>query len=349
MTVGQQGTRTSARRVQGNGVEGNGQGRVQFRHLYAPIADELAAVEEILRRELRSRFPFVDALVQHGIRLGGKRMRPALLLLAGQACGQLNDEHVLLAAVVEMIHTATLVHDDVLDEASLRRHVQTVNARFDNEASVLLGDYLFSHAFYLASTVGSTLACQHIGRSTNIVCQGELLQIASRGNFQLSEMQYLRIIDGKTAELCACSCLLGASYAGADEKRQQSLRRFGRRLGIAFQIVDDLLDLLGDEDQTGKSLGSDLEKLKLTLPLIRLLDVADAAECRQVEEIVHLPAPERREALFPLLQRYDALEYARTRASRFAERARKELAKLPESAAREVLESMTEFVIARQH
>ena len=344
MTGGRPGTLSQQRRA-----EGNGQGRLQFRHLYAPIADELSAVEDILRRELRSRFPFVDALVQHGIRLGGKRMRPALLLLAGQACGPLTDEHVLLAAVIEMIHTATLVHDDVLDEASLRRHVQTVNARFDNEASVLLGDYLFSHAFYLASTVGSTLACQHIGRSTNIVCQGELLQIASRGNFQLSEMQYLRIIDGKTAELCACSCLLGASYAGADQKRQQSLRRFGRRLGIAFQIVDDLLDLLGDEGQTGKSLGSDLEKQKLTLPLIRLLELADAAERRQVEEIVQLPAGERQEALLPLLDRYDAVNYARTRAARFAERACKELGLLPESAARDVLESLTEFVVARQH
>jgi len=330
-------------------ASGNGQPHVGLRQLYAPIAHELAAVEDILRRELRSRFPFVDALVQHGIRLGGKRMRPALLLLAGQACGSLTDEHLLLAAVVEMIHTATLVHDDVLDEAALRRHVPTVNARFDNEASVLLGDYLFSHAFYLASTVGSTLACQHIGRSTNIVCQGELLQIASRGNFRLSEMQYLRIIDGKTAELCACSCLLGATYAGADPLRQQSLRRFGRRLGIAFQIVDDLLDLLGDECETGKSLGSDLEKQKLTLPLIRLLDLANAAECRQVQEIVLLPPSQRREALIPLLEMYDALTYARTRAVRFAERARGELALFPPGAARDVLESMTEFVVARQH
>jgi len=328
---------------------GNGQLHTSLRHLYAPVAAELEAVEEILRRELRSRYPFVDALVQHGIRLGGKRMRPALLLLAGQACGPLTDDHLLLAAVVEMIHTATLVHDDVLDEAALRRHVPTVNARFDNEASVLLGDYLFSHAFYLASTVGSTLACQHIGRSTNIVCQGELLQIASRGNFRLTEMQYLRIIDGKTAELCACSCLLGASYAGGDEARQRSLRRFGRRLGMAFQIVDDLLDLTGDENETGKTLGSDLEKQKMTLPLIRLLELADAAHGRQVEEIAELPAAQRREALLPLLEQYDALSYARTRAARFAERARQELQGLPESPSRDVLESMTEFVVARQH
>jgi len=330
-------------------ASGNGQPRTLLRHLYAPIADELEAVEEILKRELRSRFPFVDALVQHGIRLGGKRMRPALLLLAGQACGPLTDEHLLLAAVVEMIHTATLVHDDVLDEAVLRRHVQTVNARFDNEASVLLGDYLFSHAFYLASTVGSTLACQHIGRSTNIVCQGELLQIASRGNFGLTEMQYLRIIDGKTAELCACCCLLGASYAGADEARQRSLRRFGRRLGMAFQIVDDLLDLTGEENETGKTLGSDIEKQKMTLPLIRLLELADSSSRRQVEEIVGLPPADRREVLLSLLNQYDALAYARSRAIRFAERARLELRCLPESPARDVLESMTEFVVARQH
>ena len=171
--------------------------------LYAPIEQELADVEEILRRELRSEYAFVDELVRYGCLLGGKRLRPALLLLAAKASGHITQEHLLLAAVVEMIHTATLIHDDVLDEADRRRHLATVNARWDNEASVLLGDFLFTHAFYLASTTGSTVACQRIGRATNVVCEGELRQQGSRSNFALPEEDYLSIIDAKTAELCA--------------------------------------------------------------------------------------------------------------------------------------------------
>ena len=141
---------------------------------------------------MRSNYPFVDELVRYGCLLGGKRLRPALLLLAAKATGQVTDDHLTLAAVVEMIHTATLVHDDVLDEASVRRHLATVNARWDNEASVLLGDFLFSHAFYLASTLESTLACRLIGRSTNIVCEGEMRQKGSRADFSLDEASYSR-------------------------------------------------------------------------------------------------------------------------------------------------------------
>ncbi|MCE9546247.1 MAG: polyprenyl synthetase family protein [Planctomycetia bacterium] len=327
----------------------NGALRSQLQSLYAPVADELAEVEEILRRELQSRYPFVNELVQHGFRLGGKRLRPALLLLAARACGRVTPDHLLLAAVIEMIHTATLVHDDVLDEASLRRHVETVNARFDNEASVLLGDYLFSHAFYLASTLGSTFACQQIGRSTNIVCQGELLQVAGRGNYGLTEAEYLQIIDGKTAELCACSCRLGARYADADRETERALRRYGRRLGIAFQIVDDLLDLLGEEHQAGKSLGTDLQKQKPTLPLIRLLQLSNDAQRADIDAILRLSGAERHATLLPLLNRYEAIDYARSRAAEFARRARRELETLPPSPAREILESLTQFVLMRQH
>ena len=195
-------------------------------------------------------------------------------------------DHVVLAAVVEMIHTATLVHDDVLDEASLRRHRETINARSDNEASVLVGDFLFTHAFYLASSLETTFACQTIGRSTNIVCGGELRQIHSRGNFDLSEAEYLAIIDAKTAELCACCCRLGAHYAGATAASRRRLADFGRNLGIAFQIADDMLDLTGDELSMGKSLGTDLEKQKPTLPLIRLLAEASGGQRAEIIDLL---------------------------------------------------------------
>lgn len=317
--------------------------------LYGPVVDDLARVEEILQGELRHDHPFVDQLVKHAGRLSGKRLRPALLLLTGKACGQTTDDHLLLSAVVEMIHTATLIHDDVLDEADLRRHQETVNARWNNEASVLLGDYLFSHSFYLASTLDSTFACQCIGRSTNVVCRGEMLQVANRNNYALTEAEYFEIIDAKTAELTACCCLLGACYAGADEEQRQRLEQYGRSLGIAFQIADDLLDVFGDESSMGKSLGTDLEKAKPTLPLIRLLSQASESERAELEAILELPGEARREALLARLRDSDALEYAEKKAQAYANEAMELVADLPESPAQQTLLKLPEFVVARRN
>src|SRR5437764_1230831 len=230
----------------------------ELQMLYAPVAAELAEVEAVLKAELRSDYSFVDELVRYGCLLGGKRMRPALLLLTAKAAGgRIRREHITLAAVVEMIHTATLVHDDVLNEAVMRRHLATVNARWDNEASVLLGDFLFTHAFYLASTLDSVLGCRLIGRATNIVCEGELRQKGSRGNFQLSESEYLEIVEAKTAALTAVSCRLGALFAGASGELVEQMESFGRDLGVAFQVADDLLDVLGAEKTAGKTLGTE--------------------------------------------------------------------------------------------
>lgn len=314
--------------------------------LYAPVAKEMEEVERILKDELRNPHPFVDELVRYGCLLGGKRLRPALLLLMAKAIGPIRRDHLILGAVVEMIHTATLVHDDVLDEADMRRHLATVNARWDNEASVLLGDYLFTHAFYLASTLDTVVGCRLIGRATNIVCEGELRQKGSRGNFDLTEGEYLGIIEGKTAELTAVSCRLGAIFAGASEKLASEMDGFGRDLGIAFQIADDLLDVLGEERTTGKSLGTDLEKQKPTLPIIRALELATPTDREGMLEL--LTGDDRRPQLVaPYLDRYDALDYARERASSFADSARRRLDHLPNSPAREILSLMTQFVVSR--
>jgi octaprenyl-diphosphate synthase len=333
--------------IEMSGVAEAESGLRRWKPLYGPIAGDLDRCEELLRRELSSDDPFVDQLIKHAFRLGGKRLRPALLLLAAKAVGGVKNEHITLAAVVEMIHTATLVHDDVLDEAKLRRHRETVNARNDNEASVLVGDFLFTHAFALASSLGTTYACRTIGRATNIVCAGELRQIHSRGNFALGEAEYLDIIEAKTAELCACCCRLGAHYAGADAEVEESLDRFGRNLGIAFQIVDDLLDVVGDEDLAGKSLGSDLEKQKLTLPVIRLLAEADEAARSEMVRVLQRGGSESRQALANWLAQCDALAYAKAKANWYVDLALRDLHGLPASHARDVLESLTRFVIAR--
>lgn len=311
------------------------------------IGNDLREMEAVFHRELRTDHPYVTDVLDHLNTYRGKRLRPMLLLLTAQAVGEIEASHHVLAAVVEMIHTATLVHDDVLDDASTRRHVATVNSRWNNETSVLLGDYLFTHAFHLASSLESTLACRLIGRATNLVCEGELAQIHERGNSELTEEQYFNIIEGKTAELCAVSCYLGAHFAGGSEAVVQAMDDYGRNLGIAFQIADDLLDVCGTEQETGKTLGSDLEKQKLTLPLIRLLAEAASEDAVRIRELLAHPSAESKAELNRLLKAGDGLEYARQRAFGYVEAARASLACLPESPARQVLELLTEFVVVR--
>ncbi len=317
--------------------------------LYAPIERELRQVDSLISEGLFNEHPFVNGLVKYGVRLGGKRLRPALVLLSGQAGGQLQRDHLPLAAAVEMIHTATLIHDDVLDEATLRRHMDTVNSRWNNETSVLLGDYLLSHALCLASSAGTTYGCRCIGQASRTVCEGELRQIAGRGNYNLREQEYIEIITAKTAALTACCCRLGAHYAGASPACEAALVQYGLDVGVAFQIADDLLDVQGSEATAGKSLGTDLAKQKSTLPLIRVLQLAVAEERAEVLAVLATSGAPRREALRPWLAKFDAIEYSREKARWYGGRAREALAALPDSPARDALLDLTRFVVARQH
>jgi len=319
-----------------------------LRALYAPVGTELEEVEAILHQELCSQHPFIDELAKHGFRLGGKRMRPALVLLCARAAGSVKHDHLLLAAVVELIHTATLIHDDVLDEATLRRHLETINARWDNEASVLLGDYLLTRSICLAASIDGGHACRLIAAAGRTVCEGELRQIGHRGNYDLSEEDYLDIIAAKTAALTACCCELGAYYAGAPPTLMEHLVRYGKYLGIAFQIVDDLLDVVGDEATAGKSLGTDLVKQKPTLPLIRMLQQTDSSQRRAILGILHAEGNHRRDALRPWLERCDAIDYARQKALGYAQAARDQLPVVPAGPARQALAGLTEFVTARK-
>jgi octaprenyl-diphosphate synthase len=315
--------------------------------VYASIGPELLEAERIFAAELESRFPFVQGLVNHCADFRGKRLRPTLVLLAAQACGGVRPAHPVLAAVVEMIHTATLVHDDILDEALVRRHAATVNAEWGNEAAVLMGDYLFTHAFHLAASLDSTLACRWIGHATNLVCEGEMQQVHSRGNVDLGEAAYFKIIRGKTAELTAVSCRLGAHYAESDAATVDALDNYGRDLGVAFQIADDVLDIWGDERTTGKSLGTDLEKQKLTLPLIRLLATSSAGLASRIRSMILEPTDETRRELRPYLESSGALDYAWEQAKAYAAQASKALEILPETAAKGLLRNMTHYVVRR--
>ncbi len=316
------------------------------------IAPQLAAVDRLFHEELVGDLPCVNVLVKHVSRFRGKMLRPCLVLLSGKACGAnlgaiSTDPHVVIATVVEMVHMATLVHDDVLDEAELRRKGATINHLRGNEAAVLLGDYLISHSYHLCSSLDSQFASRAIGRTTNRVCEGELLQIDNRNNLDLTEETYLEIITRKTASLCATCCALGARYAGASEETVKKLETYGLSLGTAFQIQDDILDIIGDGNVVGKTLGIDIEKGKMTLPMIHFLQTAPREHRTLLRSLMSSADADRSERIRNLILPSDSIAYARDRAKQLVARARQAIADLPETDARQVLDVMAEFVITR--
>jgi len=311
------------------------------------VRPQLDAVEELFARELKSNVSCVNSLVRHVGRFRGKMLRPLLVLLAGKACGKLEDAHVVLATVVEMVHMATLVHDDVLDEAELRRKGATINHLRGNEAAVLLGDYLISHSFHLCSSLDSQFASRIIGRTTNQVCEGELLQIHNRNNLDLDEETYLQIITCKTAVLCAACCLLGASFAGADETQTENLRHYGLCVGTAFQIQDDILDIVGHESTVGKTLGLDVQKGKLTLPVIHFLCNAPQEHRILLRSLLKSHDADKVERIRNLIIPSPSVQYAAARSKKLIDRARAAIATLPDTPERQILDTLAEFVISR--
>ena len=311
------------------------------------IAPQLAEVDRRFERELTSDLPCVNNLVKHVSRFHGKMLRPMLVLLSGRAIGELSEDHVTLATVVEMVHMATLVHDDVLDEAELRRKGATINHLRGNEAAVMLGDYLISHSYHLCSSLESQLASRLIARTTNQVCEGELLQIANRNNVELDEETYLEIITRKTASLCAMCSLLGAEFAGAGKAVVGRMELYGLSLGIAFQIQDDILDIVGDAGTVGKTLGRDVEKGKMTLPMIHFLRTAPAEHRQLLRSLLATNDADKSERIRNLILPSGSIEYARDRARSYATQAREALTALPDTDARRVLDVMAEFVVSR--
>lgn len=251
------------------------------------LAADLQQVNQVLQQSLKSSSPFVANVLEHVSRYHGKQIRPILVLLMNRAFDkEATPKAHKLAAAVEMIHLATLVHDDVIDEAETRRHVATVHRRWNTETSVLLGDFLFSRAFHLSATTGDANACVLIGKATDRTCEGELNQIAARSEGSNSEVDYFRIIRGKTGQLFALSCQLGVEAAGGSARDIRLAWRFGMRLGMAFQIADDALDLTQSQEATGKDAGNDLQNGRRTLPVLRALGVtSESGNAETAEEL----------------------------------------------------------------
>jgi len=250
------------------------------------INSQLYSVEERIRQQARAFDPAVEGYVSYAIESNGKRLRPALALLAGGATGNICPSHLDLAVILELIHAATLVHDDILDGADKRRGQPTANAKWGNAISVLLGDCLFAHALKLSTSFQNGEISRRIAHAASDVCSGEIIQTQRRFDLKLSVPDYYKIIEMKTAALFAAACELGALINEAAPEVIDSLRIFGLQLGTAYQIYDDVLDLAGDEAKAGKTLGSDLRKGKLTLPILHLLQISDEAERHRLSEII---------------------------------------------------------------
>ena len=332
-------------------TNGDSTARQKLAALYAPVSAQLSAVESILKTELSSDTPFVDQLLEHSWVLGGKRMRPVLLLLSGMALAetetQSERELQLMGAAIEMIHTATLVHDDVLDKAEVRRHQPTANAKWGNRVSVLLGDYLFTHAFHVGSKCGSAAAMGKLAAASNLVCAGEMKQNFHAGNFEIDESIYFEIISQKTAELCAAACGIGAMLVGGSDSQIEQFESYGRDLGIAFQIIDDVLDLVGTQGNVGKTLGTDLFNAKATLPVIHCLKILPQGQRQIFLEV--LDAGTEVTKAVELLRSTGSIEHARQIAKEHAQKAEAFAQSLPENEASAALVKLAQFILKRTH
>ncbi|MCC6377659.1 MAG: polyprenyl synthetase family protein [Burkholderiales bacterium] len=283
--------------------------------LKAPIGADLARVDAVLREGLRSEVALIRQIAEYIVGGGGKRLRPALLLLAARACGDPGNHRHVLAAVVEMIHTATLLHDDVVDESSQRRGRATANAAFGNAASVLVGDFLYSRAFQMMVGVSSMRVLEILSDATNVIAEGEVLQLMHAGDASLGEDAYLEVIRRKTAKLFEAAARLGAVLGRPDAVREEAYASYGRHLGSAFQIMDDVLDYTGDAGTIGKSLGDDLAEGKMTLPLIRALAVGSPAVRARIRHAIEEGGRlDDFAAVTAALAEAGAIDYARERA-----------------------------------
>lgn len=316
--------------------------------ILAPVTRDLEAVDALLKEVLRPPTDRVRPLVENVKRFKGKMLRPALVVLSGRCFGEIGTPHHHLGAIVEMIHVATLVHDDVLDSADHRRGFPTVNREWGNHAAVLLGDYLFATAFALSANLENRLASRYLSWITGIVCQGEISQIRETGNLDLPEEVYFDIIEKKTAYLFSASARVGAEYMNAPEDATTALADYGMKLGSAFQIVDDCLDLDGEEARVGKTLGTDADQGKVTLPVIHYFRTAPAADAEVLRGLLGDGASDHREEIRRRLEGHGSLEHARKRAETLAEEAVAGLRAVPAGPCRTALEDLARYSLHRR-
>ena len=322
---------------------------VTLETLYSLIEPDMAAVDAVIRRQLHSDVVLIRQVAEYIIQSGGKRMRPALLLLAAGAVGFNGKEKHELAAVVEFIHTATLLHDDVVDESDLRRGRETANAAFGNAASVLVGDFLYTRAFQMMVAVDNMRVMQILANATNIIAEGEVLQLMNCHDADVDESRYLQVIRYKTAKLFEAASQLGALLGKVDSATEQALAAYGMHLGTAFQLIDDVLDYSGQEVSTGKHLGDDLAEGKPTLPLIYVMQHGTAEEAACVRQAIENGGREDFPAVLAAIQRSGALQHARACAENEANLAREAISALGDSIYKKALIELSVLAVERSN
>ena len=313
------------------------------------IADDLKAVDAVIRRRLQSEVALIGQIADYIIGGGGKRLRPALLILSARACGYSGRHHHDLAAVVEFIHTATLLHDDVVDESGLRRGRATANSLFGNAAAVLVGDFVYSRAFQMMVEVESMQVLRVLADATNVIAEGEVLQLMNCRNPDLDEEGYLQVIRYKTAKLFEAATRLGAILGRVGPSAENAMAAYGAHLGTAFQLIDDVLDYSGDHAVIGKNVGDDLAEGKTTLPLIYAMKHGSAAQADLVRHAIRSGGLEELGAVLHAIQASGALEYARSQAEAEARSACAALEAIPHSKYRDYLLQLTDFAVTRTY
>jgi octaprenyl-diphosphate synthase len=309
-----------------------------------PLETFLQSVTQQLDDQARDFDPKVVPYAQYALNGNGKHLRPTLVALAANSIGQVSNAHVTAAVIIEMVHLATLVHDDVMDEAEIRRGQLTLAANWGNEIAVLFGDCLFAQALKLAASFPTTEVCRAVSMATNTVCTGEILQTQHRRNFEVSRRDYFRVIGMKTAELFTLSCDLAAYLGGAKPEERAALRQFGTAFGTAYQVYDDCIDLFGTEAEAGKSLGTDLAKGKLTWPVLLAWERANLADRKHLEQLIESWQPENLAPVNELLVKYETFEPSLEVIVQYLSQARAALKTLPENAGRDSLLEFTEFL-----
>ncbi|MBB5192483.1 octaprenyl-diphosphate synthase [Silvimonas terrae] len=311
------------------------------------VDQDMTAVDALIRKQLYSDVVLVRQVGEYIVSSGGKRLRPIMVLLTAKALGYQGEHHLTLAAVIEFIHTATLLHDDVVDESELRRGRETANALFGNAASVLVGDFVYTRSFQMMVSVGSMRVMEVLAEATNIIAEGEVLQLMNIGNVDIDEAGYLRVIQYKTAKLFEAASRLGAILADADTATEAAFARYGMHLGTAFQIIDDVLDYSGHTEEIGKNLGDDLAEGKPTLPLIYVMRNGSPEHATAVREALTHASRDRFDDVSRAIHATGALDYARKIATAESERAKAELEGVPDSPARRALIALADLAINR--
>jgi octaprenyl-diphosphate synthase len=322
---------------------------VALEQLQKLIAEDMQAVDRVIRDQLHSDVVLIRQVAEYIIGGGGKRLRPALVLLSAGALGYRGNAHHTLAAVVEFIHTATLLHDDVVDESALRRGRPTANTLFGNAASVLVGDFVYSRAFQMMVNVGDMRVLQVLADATNIIAEGEVLQLMNCRNADIDEESYLQVIRYKTAKLFEAAGRLGAILAGATPEVEQAMAVYGSHLGTAFQLIDDALDYSGEAGVIGKNIGDDLAEGKPTLPLIYAMRKGTAEEAALVRRAVSSGGLAELEGVLAAISSSGALDYTRRQAEAEAEAARVALSVIPATQYRDSLIQLASFAVTRSH